>query len=159
MISLVQLLSPVWLCNPLDCSMPGFPVHQQLLELAQTRVHWVMMVMPSNRLILCRPLLLLPSIFPSIRIFSSESVLCIRWPKYWGFSFNISPSNEYSGLISLGRTGWISLQFKGLLTSFSEASVLWSLAFFIVQLFTSSHDYWKNHSFDYMGLCWQIIKW
>ena len=159
MISLVQSLSPVWLCNPLDCSMPGFPIHQQLLELAQTHVHWVMMVMPSNRLILCRPLLLLPSIFPSIRIFSSESVLCIRWPKYWGFSFNISPSNEYSGLISLGRTGWISLQFKGLLTSFSEASVLWSLAFFIVQLFTSSHDYWKNHSFDYMGLCWQIIKW
>ena len=159
MISLVQSLSPVWLCNPLDCSMPGFPVHQQRLELAQTHVHWVMMVMPSNRLVLCRPLLLLPSIFPSIRIFSSESVLCIRWPKYWGFSFNISPSTEYSGLISLGRTGWISLQFKGLLTSFSEASVLWSLAFFIVQLFTSSHDYWKNHSFDYMGLSWQIIKW
>ena len=79
-------------------------------------------VMPSNHLILCHPLLLLPSIFPSIRVFSSESVLCIRWPKYWSFSFSISPSNEYSGLISL-LTGWISLQSKGLSRVFSNTTV------------------------------------
>ena len=86
------------LCNPMDCSMPGFPVLHHLPELAQTHVHWV--VMPSNHLILCRPLLLLPSTFPSIRVFSNELVLQIRWPKYWSFSFSISPSNEYLGFIS-----------------------------------------------------------
>ena len=80
-------------------------------------------VMPSNHLILCHPLLLLPSIFPSIRVFSNESVLCIRWPKYWSFSFSISPSNENSGLISLGCTGWISLQSKGLSRVFSNTAV------------------------------------
>ena len=86
------------LCDPMDCSMPGFPVHHQLPELAQIR--FIQLVMPSNHLILCHPLLLLPLIFPSIRVFSNESVLCIRWPKYWRFSFSISPSNEYSELIS-----------------------------------------------------------
>ena len=112
-------------------------------------------VMPSNHLILSRPLLLLPSIFPSIRVFSNESVLHIRWPKYWSVSFSISPSNEYSGLISLGWTGWISLQSKGLSKSLlqhhsSKASVLQHSAFFRVQL---SHLWiWKNHSFDYMDL-------
>ena len=80
-------------------------------------------VMPSNHLILCRSLLLLPSIFPSIRVFSTESALHIRWPKYWSFSFNISPSNEYSGLISLGWTDWISLQSKGLSRVFSNTTV------------------------------------
>ena len=80
-------------------------------------------LMPSNHLILCRPLLLLPSIFPSIRVFSNESALCIRWPKYWSFSFNISPSNEYPGLISLGWTGWISLQTKGLSKVSSNTTV------------------------------------
>ena len=85
------------LCDPMDCSIPGFPVLHQLLELAQTHVQ--KLVMPSNHLIFCCPLLLLPSIFPSFRVFSSESVLCIRWPKYWSFSFSISPSNEYSELI------------------------------------------------------------
>ena len=84
------------LCNPMDCSTPGLPVYHQLLELAQTQVHQVS-VTPSNHLILCHLLLLLPSIFPSIRVFSNESALCIRWPKYWSFSFSISPSNEYSG--------------------------------------------------------------
>ena len=79
-------------------------------------------VMPSNHLILCRPLLLSPSIFPSIKVFSNESVLCIRWPKYWIFSFSISPSNEYSGLISLGWTGWISLQSMGLSRVFSNTT-------------------------------------
>ena len=94
------------LCHPMDCSMPGFPVHHQLPELAQTHIHWS--VVASNHLILCRPLLFLPSIFPSIRIFSNESVLCTRWPKYWSFSLSISPSNEYSGLISF-RMDWLDL--------------------------------------------------
>ena len=94
------------LCYPMDCSTPGFPVHHQLLELTQTEVHRG--VMASNHLILCRPLFLPLSIFPSIRVCSNESVLCIRWPKYWSFSFSISPSNEYSGLISF-RMDWLDL--------------------------------------------------
>ena len=80
------------LCDPVDCSTPGLPVHNQLLELP--KLMSIKSVMPSNHLILCRPLLLPPSIFPSIRVFSDESVLCIRWQKYWSFSFNISPSNN-----------------------------------------------------------------
>ena len=97
------------------------------------------LVMPSNHLILCRPLLLLTSIFPSIRVFSNESVLCIRWPNYWSFSFNISPSNEYSRLISF-RMDWLDLlEVQGTLKSLlqhhtSKASILWHSAFFIVQL-------------------------
>ena len=100
-------------------------------------------VMPSNHLILCHPLLLLPLIFPSIRVFSNESVLCIRWPKYWGFSFSISPSNEYSGLISV-RIDWLGLlDVQGTFTNVlqhhsSKASILQRSAFFIVQL---SHPY------------------
>ena len=100
-------------------------------------------VMPSNHLILCHPLLLLPSIFPSIRVFSNESALCLRWPRYWSFSFNISPFNEYSGLISF-RMNWLDLlAVQGTLKSLlqyhsSKASILWLLAFFIVQL---SHAY------------------
>jgi len=81
------------------------------------------LVMTSSHLILCHPLLLSPSVFPSIRVFSNESGLCIRWPKYWSFSFSISPSNEYSGLISLGLTGLISSQFKGLSRVFSNTTV------------------------------------
>ena len=109
----------------------------------------------------CCPLLLLPSIFPSIRVFSNESVLPIRWPKYWSFSFKISPSNEYSGLSiqSLGWTSWISLQPKGLSRVFStpwfksiNSSVLW---FYCSLTLTSIHDHWKNHSFDQMGLFWK----
>ena len=92
-------------CHPMDCSTPGLPVHHQLPEFTQTHVH--LSVMPSNHLILCHPLLS-PSIFPSIRVFSNESVLCVRWPKYWNFSFNISPSNEHSGLISF-RMDWLDL--------------------------------------------------
>ena len=110
-ISSVQSLCRVRLCNPMDCSMPGFPVHpnsQSLLKLMSTES-----VMPSSHLILCRPLLLLPSIFLSIRVFSSESALPIRWPKYWSFSF----SNEYSGLISF-RMDWLDLlAVQGLLKS------------------------------------------
>ena len=94
------------LCDPMDCSTPVFPVLHHLLEFVQTHAHWV--DMPSYHLIFHHPLLLLPSIFPSIRVFSNESDLCIRWQKYWSFSFNISPSNEYSGLISL-RTDWFDL--------------------------------------------------
>ena len=100
----VQWLSCVWLCDPIDYSTPGFPVHYQLLELAQTHVHEL--VMPSNHVILSCPLLLLPSVFPSIRVFSNESVLHIRWSKYW--SFSISPSNKYSGLTSF-RIDWFDL--------------------------------------------------
>ena len=92
-------------CNSMDCSTPGFPVYHQLSGLAQTHVHWS--VMPSNHLILCCALLLL-SIFPRIRVFSNELVLRIRWPKYWSYSFNISHSNEYSGLISF-RIDWLGL--------------------------------------------------
>ena len=111
-------------------------------------------MMPSNHLILCRPLLLLPSIFPSIRVFSDESVLHIRWPKYWSSSFNINPSNEHSELISF-RMDWLYLlAVQGTLKSLlqhhsSKASILWRSAFFIVQL---SHPYTttgnSNHSFD-----------
>ena len=94
----VQSLSCGQLCDPMDCSTPGFPVHFQFLELAQTHVHWVGdAIQPSHR---PSSPLHLPSIFPRIRVFSSESVLHIRWPKYYCFSFSISPSNEYSGLIS-----------------------------------------------------------
>ena len=125
----------------MDCSTPGFPVHYQLPELAQTHVH--QSVIPSNHLILYRPLLLLPSIFPSIRVFSNESALYIRWPKYWSFSFNISPSNEYSELISF-RIDWLDLllvqrTLKNLPQHHrSKVSILLSSAFFIVQL---SHPY------------------
>ena len=126
----VQLLSPT-LCDPMNCSTPGFPVLHILPELAQTHVHWVGdAIQPSNHLILYHPLLLLPSVFPSIRVFSSESVLCIRWPKYWSFSLNISPSNEHSGLISF-RMNWLDLHgVQGTLKSFlqhysSKASILW----------------------------------
>ena len=103
--SSVTQLCPT-LCDPVDCSTPGFPVHHQLRSLL--KLMSIKSVMPSNHLILCRPLLLLPSIFPSIRVLSNESVLHIRWPKYWSFSFSISPSNEYSGLISF-RMDWKDL--------------------------------------------------
>ena len=110
-------------------------------------------VMPPNHLILCQPLLLLSSIFPSIRVFSCELVLHSRWPKYWSFSFSTSPSNEYSGLISF-RMDWFDLlavhgTLKSLLQHHnSKASILRPSAFFMVQLSHSVHDYWKNHSFD-----------
>ena len=116
-------------------------------------------VMPSTYLVICRPLFLLPSVFPSIRLFSNESVLLIRWPKYWSFSFSISPSSEYSGLISF-RIDWFDLlTIQGTLQSLlqqhsSKASILQLSAFFMVQ-FTSIHDYWKNYSFDYLDLCQQ----
>ena len=98
------------LCDPMDCSTPGLPLHHQLPEFTQTHVHWVSdAIQPSHPL---SPLLLPPSIFPSITVFFNESILCIiRWPKYWSFSFSISPSNEYSGLISF-RMDWLDLLAK-----------------------------------------------
>ena len=129
------------LCDPMDCSTPGLLVHHQLLEFAQTHVHWISDAIQP--LILCCPLLLPPSIFSSIRVFSNESVLCIRWPKYCSFSFNISPSNEYSGLISF-RMDWFDLlAVQGTLRSLlqhhsSKASILQCSAFLMVQL---SHPY------------------
>ena len=96
------------LCDPMNCSTPGLPVHHQLPDFTQTHVHQVNDVMPSSQLSLCRPLLLLPSIPPSIRVFSNESALHMRWPNYWSFSFSISPSNEHPGLVSF-RMGWLDL--------------------------------------------------
>ena len=115
---------------------------------------FIELVMPSNHLILCCPLLLLPSIFPSNRVFSNESALRIRWPKYWSFSFSISPSNEYSGLFPLGWTVLISLLSKRLKHHNIKASILLWSVFFVMQL-TSVRNYWKNHTFDYTDLCWQ----
>ena len=134
----------------MNCSTPGLPVHHQLLEF--TKLMSIESVMPSNHLILCHPLLLL-SIFPNIRVVSNESALPIRWPKYWSFNFNISPSNEHPGLIS-PRMDWLDLlAVQGTLKNFlqhhsSKASILLHSAFFIVQL---SHPYMttgKNHSLD-----------
>ena len=122
-------------------SMPGLPVHHQLPEFTQTHIHRVRM--PSSHLILCRPLLLLPPIPPSINVFSNESALRMRWPKYWSFSFSIIPSNEHPGLISF-RMDWLDfLAVQGTLRSLlqhhsSKASILQHSAFFTVQL---SHPY------------------
>ena len=130
----------------------SFTISRSLIKLMSTEL-----VIPSNHLILCCPLLLLPSILPSIKVFSNESILCIRWPKYW--SFSISPSKEYSALISF-RIDWFDLlavhgtqesspapQFKS--NSCSALSLLYAPAL------APAHDYWKNHSFDYRDLCWQ----
>ena len=137
--SSVAQLCPT-LCNPMDCSMPGLLITNSpsLLKLMS-----IELMMPSSHFILCHPLLLPPSIFPIIRVFSNESALHIRWTKHWSFSFNISPSNEYSGLISF-RMDWMDLlTVQGTLKSLfqqhiSKASILPHSAFFIVQL---SHPY------------------
>ena len=147
--SSVKFSSVTQLCLTLygavDYSTPGLPVHrisQSLLKLMSTES-----VMPSNHLILCCPLLLPPSIFPSIRVFSNKPVLCIIWPKYWSFSFSISPSNEYSGLTSF-RMDWLDLlAVQGTLKSLlqhhsSKPSILCH------STLISIHDYWKNCSFD-----------
>ena len=144
-LSRVRLFVTVW--NAACQASPSFTISQSLLKLMT-----IYSVMPSNHLILCRPLLLLPSIFPGIRVFSKESVLCIRWPKYWSFSFSISPFNESSELISF-RIDWCDLlAVQGTLKSLlqhhsSKASILQPSAFFSPS-HTSIHDYWKNHSFD-----------
>ena len=128
------------LCDSVDCSMAGFPVHHQLPDPTQTHVHWVGDAIQC--LILCHPLLLLPSIFPSIRVFSNELALCIRWPKYWSFSFSIIPSNEHPGLISF-RMNWLDLLAvqgtpKSLPQHHSSKASIQHSAFFTVQL---SHPY------------------
>ena len=135
------MLSCLTLCNPMDCSMPGFPVRHQLPELAQTLVHQVSnTIQPSHPLF---PLLLLSSVFPSIRVFSNELVLCIRWPKYWSFIFTMRHSNEYSGVICFRIDCFDLLVVQGTLKSLlqhhsSKASILRCSAFFMVQL---SHPY------------------
>ena len=145
----VQSLSHVWLFVT-----PWTAAHQASLSNTNSqslpKLMSIELMIPSNHLILCRPLLLLPSIFPSIRVFWNESALRTRWPKYWSFSFNIRPSNEHPGLISF-RMDWLDfLAVQGTLKSLlqhlsSKASLLLHSAFFIVQL---SHPYWKTHSFD-----------
>ena len=140
-LSHVQLFATQWTAA-CQASL-SFNISWSLLRLMS-----IESMMPSYHFTLCHPLLLL-SIFPSIRIFSNESALCIRWPKYW--SFSISPYNEYLGLISF-RIDWFDLlEVQGTLKSLiqhhsSKASILWCSAFFMVQFFTSIHDYWKNHS-------------
>ena len=144
---IVQLLSHVssviqsclTLCDPMDCSTPSFLVHHQLPELAQTHVHHVGDAIQPPHLLPLLPLLLLSSIFPSIRVFSNESVLAIRCPKYWSSSFSISSSNEYSGLISFNFDWFGLLSVQGTLKSLLQhdslkASILWRSAFFLVQL-------------------------
>ena len=154
----VQSLTCLWLFVTLrtaGCQASlSFTVFQNLLKLMST--DWVLD--ESNHLILRHPVLLLPSIFPSITVLCNESALGIKWPKYWSFSFSISPSNEYSGLILL-RTDWFDLlaiqgTLKSLQHHHSKASTLLHSAIFTVQL-TSVHDSWENHSFDYMGFCLQ----
>ena len=124
--------------NPMNRSMPGLPVHHHLPEFKLTSIE---SVMPSSHIILCCPLFLLPPIPPSIRVFSNESTLCMRWPKYWSFSFSIIPSKEHPGLISF-RMDWLDLlAVQGTLKSLLQhhsSKVLWCSAFFIVQL---SHPY------------------
>ena len=140
-ISSVQSLSRVWLCDPMDYSTRGLHDHHQLPKFTQTHVHRVSDAIQHHNL--CHPLFLLPSIIPSIRVFSNESTLRKRWPKYWSFSFSISSSNEYSGLISF-RMDWLDLfSVQGTLKCLlqphsSKASILWLSAFFTVQL---SHPY------------------
>ena len=126
------------LCDPMDCSMSGLPVHHQLPELTQTHDHWVgNAIQPSHPLLFPFP----PTFkFPSIRVFSNESVLHIRWPKYWSLSFSISPSNEYSDLLPLGWTCWISLQSKGLSRVFSNTT-LQKHQFFGAQLSSQSNSH------------------
>ena len=139
----------------MDCSMPGLPVLQYLLEFTQTHVHES--VMPSNYLILCHPLLP-PSIFPSMRVFSNESALCIRWPSCWSFTFSIGPCNEYSGLTSFqNRLLWSPCSPRDSPESFPAPQVesisSSTPSFLYGPTLPSIHEYWKNHSFDCADIC------
>ena len=126
------------LCNPMNCSIPGLPVHHQLPEFTQTQS--IKSVMPSSHLILCRPLFLLPPIPPSTRVFSSESTLHMRWPKYWSFSFSIIPSKEHPGLISF-RMDWLDLfVVQGTLESLLNTTVQ-KHQFFSAQLSSQSNSH------------------
>ena len=150
-LSSVQSLSHVWLFVT-----PWITACQASLSITYScslpKLMSIELVMPSSHVILCLPLLLLPLIPPSIRVFSNESTLCMRWPEYWGYSFSIIPSKEHPGLISF-RMDWLDLlAVQGTLKSLlqhhsSKASILRHSAFFTVQL-TSIHDHWKNHSLD-----------
>ena len=141
------------LCDPINCSTPGLPVHHQLPEFTQTHVHQVGdAIQPSHPLILCRPLFLLPPIPPSIRVFSNESTLRMGWPKYWSYSFSIIPSKEHPGRISF-TMDWLDLPavqgtLKSLLQHHSKSINSSALSFLHSPTLTSIHDYWKNHSLD-----------
>ena len=143
------------ICDTMDCSMPGCPVFHHLLSLLKFMS--TELGMPSNHLVLCYPLLLLPSIFPSNRIFSTELTLCIRWPKYWSFSFSISPSNEYSGLISF-RMDWVDFCWSSRDSQESSPTPQFkninSSGFFIVQL---SHLYMTTGK-TILWLYWPLSK-
>ena len=151
LFSLAQLLSRVRLF-----ATPWTAARQASLSITNSqsllRLMSIESMMPSNHLILCHPLLLPPSTFLSIRVFSNESALCIRWPKYWSFSFSISLSNEYSGLITF-RIDWLDLlalqgTLKSLLQHYSSKASILLLSFLYSQTPTSTCDYWKSHSFD-----------
>ena len=158
MLSLLQFSSVQFSHSVVsDSATPWTAEGQASLSITNSRIPPKLMsieaVMPSNHLIFYHPLLLLPSIFPSIRVFSNESALHIKWPKYWSFSFNISPSNEYSGLISF-RMDWLDLlcsprdsQESSPTTQFKSINSL-ALSFLYSPTLTSIHDYWKNHSLD-----------
>ena len=143
------------LCDPVNCSTPGFPVLHYLPQFIHTHVHWISdAIQPSHPL--------LPPSLPALNlsqhsIFSKESALPIRWSKYCSFSFSISPSSEYSGLISF-RIDWFDLAIQGTLKNLLQPTIesIDSLAFSLLYgpALTSVHDYWKNHSFDYLDLCW-----
>ena len=142
---------------------PRTAAHQPSLSVTNSQSLLKLMsiesVMPSNHFILCCPLLFPPSIFPSFRVFSNESVFHIRWPKYWSFSFKISPFNEYSGLISF-RNDWLDLlavqgTFNSSSTSQFQKTSSSMLRLLYDPTLTFVHDYWKKHSFDYIDLCWQ----
>ena len=137
-------------CNPITVARHDFQSITNSWSIFKLMA--IKLVTPSNHLILCQPLLLQPSIFPSIRVFPSESVLQIKWPKYWSFSFTISPSNDYSGLISF-RMDWLDLlAVQGTLKSLSNTTVQsinsLALSFLSSPTLTSIYDYWQNHSFD-----------
>ena len=149
----VQSLSCVWLfVTPWNAACQAslsFTISQSLLKLMS-----IGSVMPSNHLILCCPLFL-PSFFPSTRVFSNKLALCIRWPKYWSFSFSISLSNEYSGWISFRLIGFISLQSERLSTVFFSTTIQKDQFFGAQPSSWTIHDYWKKYGFDYTDLCWQ----
>ena len=150
-LSNVRLFATSW--TTADQASLSFTLSRSLLKLKSLES-----MKPSNNLVLCCPLLLI-SIFPSIRVFSSKSALCIRWPKYWNFNFSFNSSNKYSTLISYRITGLISLQSKGLSRVFSNTTVQNVSSLMLSLLYgpplTSIDDYWKNCSFDHMDLCWQ----
>ena len=135
----VTQLCPTF-CDPTDCSMPGLLVHHQLPDPPNYKPMFIVPAMPSNHLILCSPLLLLPSNFPSIRVFSKESALRIRWPKYWSFSFNISPANENLGLISF-RMDWLDLLASKGLSRVSSNTTVQKHQFFSTQLSLQSNSH------------------